>query len=68
VNPRVVAIDAREREARGAPAALPVGAFLELADGQVVRVGERGELEQLVRGGAPWGRSLASDPCARRGG
>lgn len=57
--------------ARSAFVALPTrarpGTFWQLEDGQVVRVGERGEVEQLVRGGAPWNRSIAADPCAGRG-
>lgn len=66
MSPPLVVINARARADDG-PAALPAGSFLQLGDGQVVRVGERGELEQLIRGGAPWGRSVAADPCAGRG-
>lgn len=61
-----VVLDAGWREAVDLPAALPAGSFIQLPDGQVLRVSEDGRLEQLVRGGAPFWRSIASDPAARR--
>jgi len=64
----LVVIDARARDAHDAPAALPIGAILQLADGQMVVVRPDGGLDPLVRGSAPWGRSIAADPCVNWGG
>lgn len=63
----LVTIDRRARAAHGAPAALPRGSFFVAGDGTVLQVQGDGHLEQLVLGGLPWGRSIASDPCAGRG-
>jgi len=62
----LVTIDLRARAAHDAPAALPAGAILQLADGQVVMVRPDGGLDPLVRGGTPWDRSIAADPVPRR--
>lgn len=43
------------------------GTVLVLADGTALRVTDAGALDPVVLGAAPWGRSIASDPAARRG-
>lgn len=63
----LVELHPRAREAFVAlPARARPGSFWQLDDGQVVRVAADGRVEQLVLSGRPWGRSLASDPCAAR--
>jgi hypothetical protein len=54
------------RDAFDLPARLPAGSFVQLGDGQVVRVEPTGTVEQLHQGARPWGRSVASDPAPRR--
>lgn len=65
--PGMVVVHGAARVAFGAPAELPPGSFLQVADGRVLRVEADGRLTQLVRGGAPWGRSVAADPGMARG-
>ncbi len=61
-----VVIDSRASAAFGLPRSSPPGAYWLLDDGQVVRVETNGRVEQLVRAGLPFGRSIASDPAAKR--
>ena len=46
--------------------ALPDGAVLCVGPGAVYRVLSTGDLDPVQQGGQPAGRSIASDPCARR--
>ncbi len=62
-----VVIDSRAAAAFGLPRSSPPGAFWLLQDGNVVRVEASGRVEQLVRAGLPFGRSIASDPAAGGG-
>jgi hypothetical protein len=63
----LVEVDRRAHAAfRELPLTAPPGSFWQLGDGEVVRVGPDGLIEQLVRGGWPWGRSIASDPTTAR--
>lgn len=67
--PDLVQLDPRASAAYHLPRASPAGRFWLLEDGQVVRVEPDGHVEQLVRAGLPFGRSIASAPdAARRGG
>lgn len=65
MSPPVV-IEGRDRAAWDAPAALPPGAFLQAADGQILRVEADGHLEVLLHAGLPWHKGVASAPSARR--
>ena len=65
--PDLVKLYPRASAAYGLPRASPAGRFWLLGDGQVVRIDADGHVEPLVRGGQPFGRSIASDPGAVRG-
>ncbi len=49
------------------PAVARVASILIGPSGETLRVGPGGELDPIIRGGLPWSRSIASDPCAGRG-
>jgi hypothetical protein len=62
-----VEVDPRARAAfPDLPQVAPAGSFWLLGDGQVIRIGPGGLIDQVVRGGAPWFRSIAGDPCTSR--
>lgn len=63
----LVELDHRAAVAYGLPFRSPPGRYWLTDDGETVRVEEDGRVELLIRGGAPWGRSIASCPDARRG-
>lgn len=62
-RPALVQVHGGGREAVGAPASLPAGAFFRAGDGRVWRVEADGCLELLQQGACPHA-GVAGDPCA----